>query len=195
MPPGYDQQAEIITSWFGENTQWYLSGHLLAGHAFLLFYFPFYAGLCERLRHAEGNTAVWSRVAWAGAIMSPAAGTTAGSFIVGAALPESNLPAVVVQFGIAANFYAYVVSGALGGVAAIGASIVILQTGVFKRWLGWTGLLIGGTAICSTAAVLENDPGGLFATINGLAWLAYFLWIGALSVELIKIPGRFPPSD
>jgi len=33
---------------------------------------------------------------------------------------------------------------------------------------------------------VENNPAGLFATINEVASLAYFLWIFALSIALIR---------
>jgi hypothetical protein len=87
---------------------------------------------------------------------------------------------------MAANFYAFVVSGGLSGIAMLGAAVVILRTGVFGRWLGWSGALIGSTAIAGTATLIENDPRGLFATVNGFAWLGFFLWIAALSIALIR---------
>jgi hypothetical protein len=95
-PPQYNQDSAAIAAWFAENSQRYRTGHFVAGLAFLFFYIPFFAGLCERLRGAEGSPAIWSRVAWGGAILSPAAGTTSGAFIVGSALlgnavsPESR---------------------------------------------------------------------------------------------------------
>ena len=88
-------------------------------------------------------------------------------------------------FGAAGSFYAYVVSGALSGIVMIGAAVVIIRTGVFWRWLGWAGASIGLAAIAGSAALIENDPSGLFATINAFAWLAYFVWIAALSIALI----------
>jgi hypothetical protein len=186
QPPAYDQDQATFVEWFAENGQLYRVGHFIAGLAFLLFYFPFFAGLCERLRQAEGSPAIWSRVAWAGAIMSPAAGTTSGSFVVGAALLGGRVSPDVAAFGAAASFYAFVVSGALSGVVMIGAGVVILRTLVFSQWLGWTGVVIGFAAIAGSTALVENDPNGLFATLNASAWLAYFLWISALSVELIR---------
>ena len=90
----------------------------------------------------------------------------------------------VARFAIASNFYAFIVSGALSGIAMTGAALVILKTGVFPRWLGWSGALIAAAAFLGSAAIVENDPAGLFATVNGLAWLAYFLWVAALAVLL-----------
>jgi hypothetical protein len=188
LPPAYDQDTATFGPWFAENGSRYRMGHLLAGLAFLLFYFPFFAGFCERMREAEGKPATWTRVTWAGAIMSPAAGTMAGSFITGISFLESDVDPGVLQFGLAANFYAYVVSGAFSGIAMLGAAIIILQTGVYRRWLGWAGLFIGVAAISSLGALVEADPNGLFAAINGIAWLSYFGWIAALSIELIRLP-------
>ncbi len=186
-PPAYNQEISAFAGWFSENGEWYRFGHVLAGLAFLLFYFPFYAGFCEILKKAEGEPAIWTRVTWAGAIMSPAAGTIAGAFIMGTALLNGNAPPEVSQFGMASNFYAYTVSGAYGGVAMIGSAIIILRTGIFKRWLGWAGLIIGSAAIISIGTFIENNPRGLFASISGFAWLAYFLWIAVLSIELIRM--------
>ncbi len=188
MPPSYNQDISSYVTWFSQNSPWYSFGHFLAGLAFLLFYFPFYAGFCEMLKSAEGEPGIWTRVTWAGAIMSPAAGTIAGAFIMGLALLNGNASADVSKFGIASNFYVYTVSGAYAGIASIGAAIIMLKTGVFKRWLGWTGLIIGFAAIISVGTLIENDPQGLFASINGIAWLAYFLWLGVLSIELIRLP-------
>jgi hypothetical protein len=184
-PPTYNQDSTTIAAWFAGNGQRYRIGHLVAGLAFLLFYVPFFAGLCERLRAAEGTPAIWSRVTWGGAILSPAAGTTSGAFIVGAALLGSAVSPDVARFAAASNFYAFVVSGALSGIAMTGATVVILRTGVFPRWLGWAGASIAVAAILGSAAIVENDPAGLFAAVSGFAWLAYFLWIAALAVSLV----------
>lgn len=187
QPPSYDQAPPPFVAWFAENSQRFRIGHFIAGMAFLLFYFPFFAGLCERLRQAEGTPAVWSRVAWAGAIMSPAAGTTSGSFIVGAAFLGETVSPDVAAFGTASNFYAFVVSGALTGIVMIGTAVVIVRTAVFPRWLGWAGASVGSAAIIGSAAIVENDPTGFFASVNAFAWLAYFLWIAAVSTALIRV--------
>lgn len=185
MPPTYDADSAEFAGWLATHPATYRLWHVVAGLAFLLFYFPFFAGFCERLREAEGTPALWSRVAWAGAIISPAAGTASGAFIMGVALLGERVPPEVAMFATAAQHYAYVVAGAYGGVAMLGAAIVILRTGAFSRWLGWVGAVLAFAAIASIAALVENDPKGLFVTINGLAWLGYFLWIAAVSIALL----------
>jgi hypothetical protein len=191
--PRYDLDSAAMSVWFAENSHQYRVGHFVAGVAFLLFYVPFFAGLCERLRAAEGTPAIWSRVTWAGAILSPAAGTTSGAFIVGTTLLENTVSPDVARVAIASNFYAFVVSGSLTGIATTGAAVVILRTDVFPRWLGWAGASIAAAAILGSAAIVENDPAGVFATVNSFAWLAYFLWIAALAVSLVL--ARDVPSE
>jgi hypothetical protein len=187
QPPPYNEDPAALAAWFAANGPRYRAGHFMAGIAFLVFYFPFYAGFCERLRQAEGRPAIWSRVAWAGAIMSPAAGTVSGSFIVGAALLGTAVSPEAAALGAAGGFYAYIVSGALSGIVMLAAAMVILRTGVFPRWSGWSGAFIGVIAIVGCAAVVEGDPAGFFAAVNGIAWLLYFLWMAALSLALMRV--------
>lgn len=194
LPPLHNQDKEVIDSWFKINSDWYRVGHTLAGFAFLLFWLPFFAGFCGKLRNAESAPAIWSKVAWAGAIMCPVIGTIGGSFIMGVALLGDNASAEVSVYGVTAFFYSYTVSGAFAGVIMLSSSIVILQTSVFSRWLGWSGLTIGLAAIGSLGALVENDPGGFFALLNGLAWIAFFLWILALSIALIRFPHLQQPA-
>ncbi|HET9216628.1 MAG TPA: hypothetical protein VFR18_06590 [Terriglobia bacterium] len=194
QPPHYNHDPSAIAAWFAENGLQYRVGHFVAGVAFLLFYVPFFAGLCERLRAAEGSPAIWSRVTWAGAILSPAAGTTSGAFIVGASLLENTVSPAVARFAVASNFYAFVVSGALSGIVMTGAAVVILRTSVFPRWLGWVGTLFAVAAILGSAAIVENEASGLFTAVNGLAWLAYFVWIAGLAVSLVFARDR-PDED
>ncbi len=184
--PAYADGKAALVRWFGENGHGYRVGHFVAGLAFLLFYIPFFAGLCEKLRAAEGTPAIWSRVAWAGALLCPAAGTACGMFIIGGALLGGRVSPEVAAFGLAANFYGLVVSCALGGVAMLGAAVVILRTGVFWRGWGWMGTLSGLAAILGCAAIVENNPSGPFATLSGLAWLGFFAWIVGLSIALIR---------
>jgi hypothetical protein len=96
------------------------------------------------------------------------------------------------KVALASNFYAFVVSGALSGIATAGAAVVILRTGVFPRWVGWAGASIA-VAIVGSAAIVENDRAGIFAAVNGLAWLAYFVWIAAVAVSL-AVAGRATPK-
>jgi hypothetical protein len=77
-------------------------------------------------------------------------------------------------------------SDIVGLIAALGGAAVILRTGVFSQRLGWAGALIGVSAIVGSAAIVENDPRWLFSTINAFAWLAYFRWIAAPSLALIR---------
>jgi hypothetical protein len=197
LPPAYDRDPATIVAWFAQNGDRFRFGHSFAGLAFLLFYVPFFAGLCERLRQAEGEPAIWSRVSWAGAMLCPAAGTAAGMFIVGVAYLGSRASPEIAAFAAAANFHGLVISGAFSGVALIGAAVVILRTATLWRWLGWTAAVWGLVAIGSVAAVAEGRPSGPFATLNSLAFAGFFVWMVAASVALIRGtgPGRDDPAE
>jgi hypothetical protein len=106
---------------------------------------------------------------------------------MGAALLENTVSPDVARLAVASSFYAFATSGALSGVAMLGASVVVLRTGVLARWLGWSGASIAVAAILGSAAIVENDPAGLFAALNGLAWLAYFLWIADETVPVATV--------
>lgn len=184
--PPYHGDPAMLALWLDANSESFRRGHFVAALAFLLFYFPFFAGLCERLRQAEGTPAVWARVAWAGAILSPAAGTISGAFIVALALVGSRVSPDVASFAAAAGFYALVVSGAASGIVMGGAAVVILRTGVFPRWLGWSAASAGTIAVAGCAAVVESRRGGAATIVGELGWLLYFLWIALASVALIR---------
>jgi hypothetical protein len=49
------------------------------------------------------------------------------------------------------------------------------------------GTPIGAAAIAGSSALVENSAGGLFATVSAVSWLAYFLWIAAASIGLIRV--------
>ena len=89
------------------------------------------------------------------------------------------------RLALAGHFYAFVVSGALSGIATAGAALVILRTGVLPRWLGWAAAVVAVAAFLGSAAIVENDPADFFASLNGVAWLAYFLWIAAVAVAVV----------
>jgi hypothetical protein len=188
MPPTYEKDISTFAIWLSENGQGFRFAHCLNALAFLPFYFPFFAGFCEILKKAEGEPNIWTRVTWAGAIISPAIGSIGGASIMGIALLNGNASAEVSQFVLASYFYAITVSGVFAGIAMTGGAIIILKTGVFKRWIGWAGLIIGIAAFISIGTLIENDPQGLFATMNGFVWLTYFLWIAVLSIEMIRMP-------
>ena len=64
QPPQFNQDAAAIAAWYAENSRPYRVGHFVAGVAFLFFYVPFFAGLCERLREAPSSAPRCSRMPW-----------------------------------------------------------------------------------------------------------------------------------
>jgi hypothetical protein len=53
-PPTFADDGEQIAAWFADNSTAYLAGDVVIGVGFILFYFPFLAGLFLALKFAEG---------------------------------------------------------------------------------------------------------------------------------------------
>jgi len=185
--PQYDAAGSTITSWYATNSPAFLSGQFVSGLGFLLFYLPFLAGICALLRSAEGGHAIWSRVAFAGGILFPAAGTAGGILLTGLALLKGNVQPDVARLAITAGSYGISVSGALSGTLMGAASIVMFKTRVCPTWLAWLGTGVAITAIVGSAAVIETDPSGTLSTVGSFAWLGFFVWAIAFSVYLLLV--------
>jgi hypothetical protein len=184
--PTYDDSGEEIAAWFADNSSQYLAGDFITGLAFILFYFPFLAGLYTKLRGAEGQRPVWSRAALMGGIAFPLAGLAGGISLAGLALLEGDVSADVASMAAAASYHGFGAAGALSAIVMGAASIVILRTRVLWNWLGWLGALLAVAAIIGSGSVLENDPQGVLAIFGFISFIGFGVWILAASVALFQ---------
>jgi hypothetical protein len=183
--PMHGDDAETITAWFADNGEQYLIGDFINGLGFILFYFPFLVGLYARLRSAETEPAIWSRVALIGGILLPLAGLTGGVFLGSLALLEGAVSDDVAVMAVAASFHAFSAVSAVTAVLVGAASIVIIRTGVFWAWLGWLGAALAIAAIIGSYTVVDGDPEGVFGVIGIVAFIAFGVWMLAASAALL----------
>jgi len=158
--PTYDDGGEAIADWYADNWREYLIGDFIIGLGFILFYFPFLVGLYARLRAADGEPAVFSRVALLGGILLPVAGLVGTVLNAALALLEGDVGSEVAATVSAAAFHTYV---SLGGILTVflgGAAIVILRSKAFWAWLGWLAAAIALVGILGSAASIEEQRGG-----------------------------------
>jgi hypothetical protein len=184
--PTYDEGGEAIAAWFADNGDQYLAGDFIVGLGFILFYVPFLIGVTTRLRAAEGDPPFWSRVALVGGIFFPLAGLAGGISHVGLALLEGDVSPEVAAMASAASFHGLGAAGAVAAILMGAASVVILRTGAFWKWLGWLGGLLAACAVVGSAAIVENDPEGVFALIGFIGFIGLGVWIIAASVALLQ---------
>jgi hypothetical protein len=144
-----------------------------------LFFILFIARLWASLRQAEGQSAWLSVAAFGSGILMVVAGLGDKVAYYGIVLAaDSDLSAEAV-----APLY-YIVAGSFqlfqtfGGLFLLATGAAVLRTGALVRWLGWTGVVVGGAAI-----VLGAVPG------PGMLVFPFFvLTVAALSVALLRKP-------
>jgi hypothetical protein len=184
--PTYDEGGEEIAAWFADNGEQYLVGDFITGLAFIVFYFPFLVGLYARLRAAEGEPVLFSRVALIGGILFPIAGLAGAISLAGLALLEGEVSADVASLAAATNHHAFVGISAFQAILLGGAGIVILRTGALWQWLGWLGGALALAAIVASASSIENDPEGILSIIGIIAFIGFGVWILGASVALLR---------
>ncbi len=71
-------------------------------------------------------------------------------------------------------------------------SVVMLQSGLFKTWLGWLGVATGVGLLISSLE--QFGLGQIFATLNTISYTVMSLWLVAIAVSLF-ISKRVPSSQ
>jgi len=184
--PTYDDGGEAIADWYADNWREYLIGDFIIGLGFILFYFPFLVGLYARLRAADGEPAVFSRVALLGGILLPVAGLVGAVLNAALALLEGDVSPEVAATVSAAAFHTYV---SLGGILTVflgGAAIVILRSKAFWAWLGWLAAAIALVGILGSAASIENNAEGALAIVGMLDFVVFGVWVLGVSAAMLR---------
>ncbi|MCJ7438500.1 MAG: hypothetical protein MUP97_12170 [Acidimicrobiia bacterium] len=158
----------------------------LAGLSMVVFLF-FLGAVGSRLRRAgTGSGRLAATAVMGGVALAAIAGASNGISAYGALHPgESALTyrLTTVLFGFVA-FAAVVFTEA--------TSIVIVRTKFLPAWLGWFGGLVALLWLVGAAAVsTENDT---IFTVGFVAFLAWALWIIALSVTLFRTTDSAPAA-
>ena len=102
--------------------------------------------------------------------------------------------------GQASTRFIYILATNLGLAVAFGMavfvaafSVVILRTGVFPKWLGWFGALIGLVAVVSGAAVASTRD--VFFGLSFGAFVGFSLWLLIISVMMFRGTGAEAPAS
>ncbi len=189
--PGLSDSAAETREYFADNeTQIALVGILSAvalGFLFLLFASGLRSLLGPADREDEG---VWSRLMFAAAVATSVMATAGTAFWTGVAqedtLPVASDSTVKTIASIDTVIYFAIIPWAQA-VFLLGASVVIVKSGVLPKWLGWFGLLIALVLAIGTFWVLTGDEtsflGLLVVPIGGIAFL---LWILATAYNMIR---------
>jgi hypothetical protein len=161
---------------------------------FLLWTLPvltFGAGMRNVLRRAEGEADILSTIAFGAAVaavgwvMLFAAVNATLAFTAGHASPgEIKL---LVAFEYMVDQLTFLALGLFVGAA----SLAMLSTRAFPKWMGWTGVVSAALFVSSNVSML--DPAGPIGNAGGLGMvglLLFLVWAIAASVSLLRRPER-----
>lgn len=186
-----EDDPAAVRQWFVDNGDQYLVGDFLIGIAVVVFYVPFLGAFRGVLREAEQGEAVWSLTMLLGAVffalIGAAAASSLGALAVGAEEIDND---EVVQALLYADFYAF------GGLTIVlvpfflGASMVIVQTGVLWKWLGWLGLVLIIPSVIGGISPIDGDPEGVLSILSAIGFIGFgvFILIAGIGMIMRKAP-------
>jgi hypothetical protein len=159
----------------------------------------FASGLRSFLEPAdEEHRGVWSRVSFAGAILMAALGMSKALFWAVLSLDETLAAATDATVQVLHAFDGVATAALVpwGATAlALGASIVILQTGIMAKWLGWLGLFTVAVFGIGTLWLFTGDYQGFLGSLTLIGYLAFLIWTAATATNLIRAPSTAPPAS
>lgn len=188
--PALDDSGAELRQWFEDNESvvaWLTwSGAL----SFALFFLLFASGLRSILGPADAdNEGVWARLSFAGAVVLVAIGGAGSAFWAVLAQEEVLSVASDETVKTLAAFDSIIFGAVVPwGVAVflIGASVVILQSGVMAKWLGWLGLLASLVIAIGTLWPFTGDDGGPLGILALVGMVAFLVWTLGASITMIR---------
>jgi hypothetical protein len=192
--PTYDDTIQEIRAYWEDDGQTYLVGDYLIGLAVMLFFLPFLVALRTVLGRAEGGAEMWSRVGFFGGVLMIAISAAATASWTGLAFAADKLSDDAVLTLMYLDVGAWHAFPYAVGVLTLFSSIVMAQTGVPWRWLGWLGIVIGIVAFISPLGILDDDPEDIFDVIGFIPFIGIAVWVVATSIGLVMMKAEPQPS-
>src|SRR5690349_8129629 len=185
--PPFTDSGNDIMAWYVHNGDRWLAGIFVLGIAYAFFFLPFLSALTGVLANAEGQPAMWSRVAaWAGLLFAAVAVAGLGGEGIVSFLAKDAGPDVA-RAGMAFAFFLYSLAGLFAAVFVLSACLVIFQKGLFWSWLGRYGLVVAAVNLIGAAAIFDTPDGPLGVLRTRVAPPALALWIVAAAVAMLRI--------
>ncbi len=158
--------------------------------AFVLFFLLFASGLRSLLGPADAdNEGVWSRLSFAGAVATVAIGGSGSAFW--AVLGQEDVLAAASDETVKtlAAFDSVVFTAILPwgmAVFLLGASVVILQSEVMAKWLGWLGLLVTLLFVIGTLWPFTGDEESFLGLLVFIGFIGFLIWTLGAAISMIR---------
>ena len=189
--PGIADSAADAREWYEDNGTsvafftWAMP--FVFGGLLLLFA----SGLRGLLAAADADShGMWARWSFAGAVAQT--GTAFVGLSFWGVLAQDDILAVVSDDTLRTltafdSIIFFAIMAWPSAVFLTGASIVILQSGVMARWIGWLGIAIALIGVVGALWILSGDPDGfLGAGLGTIAFLGNIAWILIVSITMIR---------
>jgi hypothetical protein len=153
----------------------------------MVFLLPFIVCLRTLLGRAEGQPEIWSRVGFYGGLLLIAFAATAAASWTALAFAAENLDdasLVTLMYLDVGAWHAFPYGI---GVFALFSSIVMVQTGVLWRALGYLGIIVGITAFIAPLGLLDDDPEDVFDVIGFIPFIGFMLWLLLTCIGMLMI--------
>jgi hypothetical protein len=186
VTPPYDDPIGEIRDYWEDNGRRYLVAQyvgLLSGVVFLL---PYMVALTTLLGRAEKGARLWSNVSLAGGVCFVAITIAINSIWTALALGADAISddgMRTLMYLDAAAFYIAVFPFA---VFVTAGSLVIVATGVMRKWIGYVGLADGIALFAAPLTVLEEGSGGPPGLFYFLSLVVAVAWIVATGVSMAR---------
>jgi len=188
--PALEDSAGDVRQWFEANTTqiaWTTWGVALSvGLLFLLFA----SGLRSLLGPADAaNAGVWSRLSFASAVAMVAVAAAKAAFwpiishedVVAAASDGSVKILASIEVVMIATVIPWILA-----VFMLGASVVILQSGIMARWLGWLGLVSALFFAIGSLWLVTGNEESLLGFLGLTGYVGFLIWTLGAATGMIR---------
>jgi hypothetical protein len=185
--PSRGDSIEEIRQYFTDDGDLYLAGDYVLAIGFVFAFLPFAVILRWMLGSAEGWPPIFSWLTVIGATTATALGAAAGAFWGALALSADN-PEVddsVVRAFMEADAYVFTTLALPIALFIGSASVVMLRTGIFWRWLGALGLLAALLLVIGVSWPIDGDEEGALAIPGFIGFPLWGIWTLVTSVAMI----------
>lgn len=195
--PTFDDSAEKVREFFVDSDTTVHVTTWLGALTFVFFLLPFAAGLRTVLGAAdpvEGQ--MLSRISYSAAVIAVAVGGAGSAYWevlsqgVAEDLSDDTLVALA-RFDTVS--FAAVLPWALA-LFVFSASVVIVQSGVVGRWIGWLGILAALLLVVGTLWIFTEDDESALAILVFVGLPLTVLWVLILSISMLRTPTRASAS-
>jgi hypothetical protein len=191
--PNINASAEEIRTWFVDNETGVALFTWAMPLAFGVLILLFASGLRSLLAPADaGNEQIWSRLSFAGAVVQASVGLVGLSFwgVLGQAdilaVMSDEMVRTLAAFDTMLFFSIMTWPTA---VFLLGASVVIVQSGVLPKWIGWAGGVFALSGVIGALWIFSGDSEGFVgAAFGAVGFFGMHLWILVVAIAMIRSP-------